>query len=129
MKATTRGSLGCRQERIRPHLTFLVQRGRNDGTAMRLSELEPRWQVPIRVSVMLPTGVSFLCPCWRGRRLSVPFTNPIDPGGLLSNTGWQPTGRSWQRTGDTFDTLSVYPSVDYSGSGHWHGNIIAGEIQ
>lgn len=95
---------------------------------MRLTELTPRWTVPVRFSVSLPTGVSFLCPCCMSRRLSVSFINPIDPQGLLSQTNWQPVGMAWERTGETFETLSLLPSVDYSQSGHWHGHIINGEV-
>lgn len=35
---------------------------------------------------------------------------------------------AWQRTGDTFETLSCIPSIDASQSGHWHGFITSGQI-
>ncbi len=37
----------------------------------------------------------------------------------------------WQRTGDTFETLTLTPSVDAAshGVGHWHGFITNGEIR
>lgn len=40
-----------------------------------------------------------------------------------SDIAWQIVG------GSTFDDLSVTPSLDASTSGHWHGNIVAGEIR
>jgi hypothetical protein len=36
-------------------------------------------------------------------------------------------GKSWQRTGEFPDTLTVTPSVNF-GSGCWHGNISNGEV-
>jgi hypothetical protein len=32
----------------------------------------------------------------------------------------------WQRTGETFETLTLTPSVDCSAWGHWHGFITNG---
>ncbi len=60
---------------------------------------------------------------WRAQRLGVWFANPID--------GLPPTDdaeRLWQRTGDTFETLSLSPSIDASARGHWHGCITDGEV-
>lgn len=35
----------------------------------------------------------------------------------------------WEREGDTFETLTLKPSVDASGWGHWHGWITNGEVK
>lgn len=95
---------------------------------MRLSELNPRWVMPLRFSVQLPTGISFDCPCCRSRRLSVAFRNPIDPERLLAATAWRASEPAWDRSGETFENLTLLPSIDFSGTGHWHGHITAGEI-
>ena len=74
-------------------------------------------------------GIMCTCPCGNCdelRDLYVPFTNPLD-GGPLVNDGHA----TWQRTGDTFDTLTLTPSIlrsiDKGGCG-WHGFITNGEI-
>jgi hypothetical protein len=76
-------------------------------------------------------GVIFLCPCCstsaRPQYLGVYFANPLD-GGSPAPAAALPAPR-WQRTGETFETLSVTPSVDASNSGHWHGYITNGEIR
>jgi hypothetical protein len=40
-----------------------------------------------------------------------------------------PPGTLWQRTGDTFNSISLSPSIDASKAGHWHGYITNGEIR
>ncbi len=57
-------------------------------------------------------------------RLYVPFANPIDGKPQFGSAGTY-----WQRTGDTFETLTLTPSVDASAFRHWHGFITAGEIR
>lgn len=113
---------------------------------MKLTELDPRWfDVPgIGTS---KDGVTFLCPHCRDCRLAVQFANPIDGEprpiatikqlfeGLSLNhsteerKGIVPPGYLWQRTGETFDRLTLHPSVDASASGHWHGFVVDGEIR
>lgn len=106
---------------------------------MRLTELEPRWFDVPGVGTNRD-GVTFLCPHCHTQRLAVQFANPI--GGevrpLISNRQamehpelgrdvvWP--GHLWQRTGETFETLTLAPSVDASKSGHWHGFVQNGEI-
>lgn len=76
-------------------------------------------------------GVTFDCPCPRCQALApnarknwyVPFANPIDGGEPLDRTK-----NLWQRTGETFETLTLSPSVDVSKYGCWHGHIQNGEI-
>lgn len=81
-------------------------------------------------------GVSFLCPCEKcvaqrsgdpdkdfHLRVYVPFKNPLD-GGPINDP--DPARPSWQRTGDTFDTLTTQPSilsVEGKGGCGWHGYI------
>ncbi len=81
---------------------------------VRLIDLDPRWYgVDDRA-----TGVSLACPCADRPdcpgRLAVGFKNPLDGG--------EPTTASdlrWTRTGDTFETLTLTPSIDVPD--HWHG--------
>lgn len=101
---------------------------------MKLTELSPRW---IGVGDALPRrriGVTFDCPHCRETRLGVFFANPVDGGpayvDLLPAPGVPPIVRHhWQRTGETFDALTLTPSVDASASGHWHGFITQGEVR
>lgn len=78
-------------------------------------------------------GLSFDCPhCARSKvsfddpRFCVIFValeNPIDAGRPFDDCG-----KVWKRTGDTFETLTLSPSIDAS-KAHpdgWHGRIVAG---
>jgi len=73
-------------------------------------------------------GVMFLCPihedCWH----AVPFTNPLDGGGAF-----EPHRVSWDRDGDSFETLSLSPSIRRIPHGlddcAWHGYVRAGRLE
>ncbi len=67
-------------------------------------------------------GISFDCPGHRDVycRLAVMFANPVD-GGESYGVQYQ-----WQRTGDTFETLSLTPSVNVPD--HWHGHVTNGDV-
>ena len=105
---------------------------------MRLLELDPRWFTFSNPAdgVCVYIGLTFLCPHCHKQRLGVRFNPPIDLG--VKIPGWSflwPTtdGPVWTRTGETFDTLTLSPSIDASGSridfeGHWHGFITNGQI-
>jgi hypothetical protein len=57
----------------------------------------------------------------------VPFANPIGPG-----PGMGLSGPRWQRTGDTFETLTLTPSVfrvKGKGGCGWYGFITNGEVR
>lgn len=94
---------------------------------MRLIDLEPRWYsaggngvtrngqpVPHREGV----GVSFRCPCGCGTRLGISFSNPLDGGPEVEGIG-----NTWARTGNTFETLTLSPSIQRADPGgcRWHG--------
>lgn len=100
---------------------------------MRLVDLEPRWATlyghGLRSSEPFQMGMSFLCPHCREERLWVPFKNPIGQLTPEEAVHYKPTGHLWQRTGETFEELSLSPSVDASAYGHWHGWITNGEIR
>ena len=83
-------------------------------------------------------GITFLCPVHRDHRLGVQFLNPVDGGAPMEVS--DSTRYLWKREGETFDTLTLGPSVDASehhrvvGAGHvespcWHGFITDGEIR
>lgn len=104
---------------------------------MRLTERSPHWVYPLNFVEPEPlwtgevtwtpfyTGVSFLCPhC--GNRIAVSFKPPIDPKGHASRFP-QPDENWHTRTGQTFETLTLEPSVNIKG--HWHGRITNGELQ
>lgn len=87
-------------------------------------------------------GVTFRCPhCPAGERgetayLGVFFSTPIDRDRTdTDEKDWptymlqHPERKYWDRSGDSFDNLTISPSVDASGVGHWHGFISSGEIR
>lgn len=98
---------------------------------MKLVDLDPRWissggegitrngqPVPRRDGV----GIGCDCPCGtEGCWLAVYFTNPLDGGPTLEGVAV-----SWQRTGDTFETLTLRPSLQRRGGCDWHGFLTDG---
>lgn len=102
---------------------------------MRLTDLNPRWvgaggegvtrngePVPERHGV----AISFDCPCGCDSRCCIEFNNPIDGQGPHDTTR-----NLWDRTGDTFETLQLTPSIQRVGGCAWHGYIglqIPGEV-
>lgn len=100
---------------------------------MKLAELSPRW-VGLHgwsSDSIFYIGLSFDSPT-TGKRLSVLFSPPIDPDGLMTKFGWGlpfPDQKHWDRIGDSFEALSLRPSIDFSASGEWHGHITNGEIK
>lgn len=100
---------------------------------MKLTDLEPRW-VGLHnfdAAATYHIGVSFRSP-QTGQRLAVLFRPAIDPAGLAAKYQWPdffPDKKKWDRTGDTFDTLTLSPSLDFSAVGEWHGFIVSGEVK
>jgi hypothetical protein len=97
---------------------------------MRLTDLDPRWYAGRTGDRQ---GFTFACPCCAGAtRLAVAVhldgTN-LDPDPecpqqfAAGEYVWTVAG------GSGFSDLSLTPSVDASGSGHWHGHITDGEIR
>ncbi len=113
---------------------------------MRLSELNPRWcnETPTLQGVY--QGVTFDCPHCKIRRLGVWFDVPIGEGSPVDIEAFQKTLDCdhpdhqldlhethltllhWHREGDTFENLTLTPSIDASKFGCWHGFITNGEI-
>lgn len=101
---------------------------------MRLADLEPRfWRTGgegitdsatgAPVPERLGCGLMCKCPCGCADLLSVPFRNPLDGGPSV-----YPDGKGWQRTGDTFEALTLTPSIQRVGGCAWHGFLTNGEF-
>jgi hypothetical protein len=100
---------------------------------MKLTELNPRWTSGTHW--LLPDGstqynevnylgrdgmgITFDCPVHRNHRLGVFFENPLDGQPAQAHC------LLWKRTGDTFETLTLAPSIQAS---CWHGFITGGEV-
>jgi len=99
---------------------------------MRLVELNPRWFVLETDGQRV--GLTFDCPHCRETRLGIVFHRrgheAIDDVYIRAHHGGNPNEHIWdlQSEGD-FDTLTLFPSIDASATGHWHGFISAGEIR
>ncbi len=96
---------------------------------MKLTDLNPRWTG----AGTIITGITFDCPHCFTQRLGVLFENSIDPEKWLDKGVTRPhTEREWKRQGDTFDTLTLSPSIDVTGNlqfkDHWHGFITNGKV-
>lgn len=100
---------------------------------MKLTELNPRWVGLHNWSSesIYRIGVSFDSPT-TGKRLAILFTPAIDPDNLTVKYGFGdyfPQAKKWTRTnGETFDDLTLTPSLDFSEYGEWHGHISAGDV-
>lgn len=76
----------------------------------RLVDCNPRWMHGrYRADEGPVCGVKFECPeghaeCWH----AIPFTPAL---GGIPVPGWQENGCIWQRTGETFETLTLTPSI------------------
>jgi len=54
----------------------------------------------------------------------IPFANPLDGGPPI----YPAPHNVWTRTGDTFETISLTPSIQRQDECRWHGFITNGEI-
>lgn len=108
---------------------------------MKLTDLDPTWvssggegitdKDGNPVSERTGVGIMFDCPCQKDakfHRVYVPFTNPISGGNQVDSSDNRDT---WERTGDTFETLTLSPSIlrnpKHGGCG-WHGFVRNGNI-
>lgn len=99
---------------------------------MKLTELDPHWY---ELGDGVVHGLSFDCPhCPIGERhkhrLGIAFHHSgkeaIEDGVIHALS--PSTDHIWNIAGDTFENLSMTPSIDASSFGHWHGFITNGEI-
>lgn len=91
----------------------------------RLVDCNPHW-ITYSGQDGSPDGVYFECPeGHEGCRSIIPFTPALDG---TARPVRQSNGAHWQRTGDTFETLSLTPSIRNLGPCYFHGFITNGEI-
>lgn len=78
----------------------------------RLVDCYPRWVTGWYAGHArhdVPCGVHFDCPEGHaGCSHVIPFTPALDG---VARASWQQNGAIWQRTGDTFETLTLSPSI------------------
>lgn len=101
---------------------------------MKLTSLNPRWigaggdgvtgadgkPAPHREGI----GVMFDCPC--GTPDEVIFVHvdpPLDRGPLLADAK-----RNWKREGDSFEAMTLSPSIKKLDGCKWHGFVRNGEV-
>ena len=102
---------------------------------MRLTDLNPQWLGAGGEGIYNADGTPatpregvallFDCPCGKcGMPCCIHVDPPLDGGAEIS-------GHAWTRTGDTFDTLTLKPSIyrnEAKGGCGWHGFITNGEV-
>ncbi len=100
---------------------------------MKLTDLNPRWLYSglddegDLTADSRRVGVTFDCPCGcspDGQRVAIEFSNPIEGGAPTRSDG-----HTWQRTGETFETLTLSPSILRRRACGWHGFVTNGEIR
>jgi len=92
---------------------------------MKLTELDPRW-TSVETG-RTGQGIVFLCPLCKTHFLGTFFQNPIDGKSPYVRAG-ETTSSWWTRSGDTFATLSITPSIRVVGACGWHGFVTNGDI-
>lgn len=114
---------------------------------MRLIDLDPRWLTSDgrRIGLIFMSPASKLGKtsgktwrqtcffeatpfCEQVRVVNATMRDNADADGEFDD--WQPCREdfAWKMIGDTFDTLSITPSIDGSAGGLWHGFITNGAI-
>lgn len=99
---------------------------------MKLIDLKPHWIGLGEPCWGIIIGITFLSPTTQLQRLGVLFQNLIDPNGWINKLGnpiFFADQNRWLRSGETFETMSLTPSVDFSKYKEWHGFIANGEIK
>jgi len=98
---------------------------------MKLTELEPAWLTPDVLVFRSPSGRGDLI---TAKRVAMPTS---DQYALIYEKNPHLVGQTvvmtrpdqvWSFEGDSFENLTLHPSVDHSASGNWHGFITNGEI-
>ena len=99
---------------------------------MKLTDLSPKWIGAGGEGVTSADGtpaperhgvaVTFDCPCGCGTRAMIEFKTAID------GKPWR--ADAWDRTGDTFETLTLAPSIQRAEPDgcRWHGFIRGGKV-
>ena len=112
---------------------------------MKLSQLRPKWITLANwadPTIPYYTGVSFDCPhceldpcphCGKEQktRLAITFWPHIDPTNIAKIFAVpvrRDPGNHDRVSGETFDTLTIDPSIGFDNPPHFHGHIINGEV-
>lgn len=100
---------------------------------IKLTDLNPRWTGLSVSGHELVDGITFDCPHCRNQRLGVKFTPPLDKNNWKQRSIEYPIYQlMWQRVGDTFETITLSPSVNANSridfQNHWHGFIENGFV-
>lgn len=91
---------------------------------MKLATLNPQWLDGADGRRGL--GLRFDCPCCLNApanerlRIYVHVDPPLDGGAALAP--------AWKRSGDTFESLTLSPSIHLQGAHDWHGFVTNGEV-
>ena len=97
---------------------------------MRLVDLHPSWFGGAgreRVGIMFRSPAGCIDGCsdeWHHCQVAVQFANPVDGLGPL-----EPDRPAWVRDGDTFETLTLSPSIRCQGAITWHGFVTDGKVR
>lgn len=99
---------------------------------VKLTDLNPRWFVLENNGPRV--GLTFDCPHCRTQRLGIAFHHrgheAIDDTYIKAHRGGSPNEHIWDLDSqEDFKTLTLWPSIDASKVGHWHGFITNGEIR
>lgn len=112
---------------------------------MRLTDLNPKW---VAEEGRSGQALLFQCPHCKKAYLFVAVANPLDGGSPMQLHKYDilypilekafggsdkiptviPPGVHWTRIGESFENVSITPSVDASASRHWHGYVTDGSI-
>lgn len=94
---------------------------------MKLENLNPKWVTDAWGHHSdAKFGITFKCPhC--SKRLGVMFKNPIGETNQDALWAIPIASLKWDRKGETFESLSLSPSIDVKG--HWHGYIRNGQVE
>ncbi len=99
----------------------------------RLIDLSPNW---VRDTDGLIYGIRYNCPCERPHRVAPGQEDthcPVWYGVVPTKTNWlgepqssDSAARGWDLTGDSWETITLTPSIHHVG--HWHGFLTNGVL-
>ena len=94
---------------------------------MRLVDLEPMWTETGPENTIDPNrtgiGVVFNCPCGCKSYIGVMFSNPLD-----GKQAFPDNRVKWKREGESFEDLTLTPSIRLLSGCKWHGFVTKGEL-